>query len=171
MPSLTPTTSAVVTQAFVEHCFRAYKMDHNGFHGFDHWMRVLHNGRLLADAENANLKVVELFCLLHDARRLNEDEDPLHGRRAANFAQTLRGVWFDVSGDEMDLLSEALTYHSDGYTVGDITVKVCWDADRLDLGRVGIRPAPERLCTDTAKSPFVLEEAYQRSLENRLYGR
>ena len=171
MPSLTPTTSAVVTQAFVEHCFRAYKMDHNGFHGFDHWMRVLHNGRLLANAENANLKVVELFCLLHDARRLNEDEDPLHGRRAANFAQTLRGVWFDVSGDEMDLLSEALTYHSDGYTVGDITVKVCWDADRLDLGRVGIRPAPERLCTDTAKSPFVLEEAYQRSLENRLYGR
>jgi uncharacterized protein len=168
MPSLTPTTSAVVTQAFVEHCCRAYKMDHNGF---DHWMRVLHNGRLLADAENANLKVVELFCLLHDARRLNEDEDPLHGRRAANFAQTLRGVWFDVSGDEMDLLSEALTYHSDGYTVGDITVKVCWDADRLDLGRVGIRPAPERLCTDTAKSPFVLEEAYQRSLENRLYGR
>ena len=171
MSSLTPTTSTVVTQAFVEHCCRAYKMDHNGFHGFDHWMRVLHNGRLLANAENANLKVVELFCLLHDTRRLNEDEDPLHGQRAANYAQTLRGVWFDVSGDEMDLLTEALSYHSDGYTVGDITVKVCWDADRLDLGRVGIRPAPERLCTDTAKSPFVLEEAYQRSLENRLYGR
>ena len=166
MHTLTPTTSAVVTQAFVEHCCRAYKMDHNGFHGFDHWMRVLHNGRLLANAENANLKVIELFCLLHDTQRLNEDEDPLHGRRAANYAQTLRGVWFDVSGDEMDLLTEALTYHSDGYTVGDITVKVCWDADRLDLGRVGIRPAPERLCTDTAKSPFVLEEAYQRSLED-----
>ena len=43
----------------------------------------------------------------------------------------------------MDLLIEALTYHSDGYTVGDITVKVCWDADRLDLGHVGIRPARE----------------------------
>ena len=51
-------------------------MDHNGFHGFDHWMRVLHNGRLLADAEGANLKVVELFCLLHDTQRLNEDETP-----------------------------------------------------------------------------------------------
>ena len=145
-------------------------MDHNGFHGFDHWMRVLHNGRLLADAENANLKVVELFCLLHDTRRLNEDEDPLHGPRAANYVQTLRGVWFDVSGDEMDLLTEALTYHSDGYTVGDITVKVCWDADRLDLGRVGIRPTPERLCTNTAKSPFVLEEAYQRSIQTLSVG-
>ena len=170
MSSLTPTTSAVVTQAFVEHCCRAYKMDHNGFHGFGHWMRVLHNGRLLADAENTNLKVVELFCLLHDTQRHNENVDPKHGHRAAQFAETLRGNWFELTDDEMDLLTEALTYHSDGYTVGDITVKVCWDADRLDLGRVGIRPAPERLCTNTAKSPFVLEEAYQRSIQTLSVG-
>ena len=95
---------------------------------------------------------------------------PLHGQRAAQFAQTLRGDWFELTDDEMDLLTKRLTYHSDGYTVGDITVKVCWDADRLDLGRVGIRPAPERLCTDTAKSPFVLEEAYQRSLKRNVNG-
>ena len=166
MPLLTPTTSGIVTQAFVEHCCRAYQMSHDGFHGFDHWMRVLHNGRLLVDAEGANLKLVELFCLLHDTQRLNEDEDPSHGHRAAQYAQTLRGVWFDLTDGEMDLLTEALTYHSDGYTEGDTTVQVCWDADRLDLGRVGIRPEPDRLCTNAAKSPFVLEEAYQRSLEN-----
>ena len=169
MPLTTPTTSEIVTQAFVEHCCQAYQMDHNGFHGFDHWMRVLHNGRLLADAEGANLKVVELFCLLHDTQRLNEDEDPSHGHRAAQYAQTLRGVWFDLTDGEMDLLTEALTYHSDGYTEGNITVQVCWDADRLDLGRVGIRPDPDPLCTNTAKSPFVLEEAYQRSLKQQIF--
>ena len=140
-------------------------MDHNGFHGFEHWMRVLHNGRLLAEAEGANLKVVELFCLLHDTQRLNEDEDPLHGHRAAQYAKTQRGVWFILTDGEMDLLTQALSYHSDGYTEADITVQVCWDADRLDLGRVGIRPDPDRLCTDTAKSPFVLGEAYQRSTQ------
>ena len=145
-------------------------MDHDGFHGFDHWMRVLHNGRLLADAEEANLKVVELFCLLHDTQRLNKNEDPLHGQRAAQFAQTLRGIWFDLTDGEMNLLTDALTYHSDGYTAGDITVQVCWDADRLDLGRVGIRPEPDRLCTDTAKSPFVLEEAHQRSIQTLRVG-
>ena len=170
MSLLTPTTSEVVSQAFVEHCCLAYKMDHECYHGFDHWMRVLHNGRLLADAEGANLKVVELFSLLHDTQRLNEDEDPSHGQRAAQFAETLSGNWFELTEDEMDLLTEALTYHSDGYTVGDITVKVCWDADRLDLGRVGIRPEPDRLCTNTAKSPFVLEEAYQRSLKRNVNG-
>lgn len=31
--------------------------------------------------------------------------------------------------------------------VVEILVITCRDADRLDLGRVGIRPDPERLCT------------------------
>ncbi len=62
-------------------------------------------------------------------------------------------------------VTEALKYHSDGYTRADIIVQVCWDADRLDLGRVGIKPAPHRLCTASAKSVDVLEAAYERSVE------
>ena len=128
-------------------------------------MRVLYNGRLLAGMESANLSVVELFCMLHDTQRRNERRDPSHGRRAARYAQSLRGVWFDLSDKEMELLTEALKYHSDRYTEADITVQVCWDADRLDLGRVGIKPAPHRLCTASAKSVAVLEAAYERSIE------
>ena len=44
-----------------------------------------------------------------------------------------------------------------------VTIQVCWDADRLDLGRVGIRPSYHKLCTATAKSPFVMEAAFKRS--------
>ena len=121
--------------------------------------------RLLAGMESANLSVVELFCTLHNTQRRNERRDPSHGRRAARYAKSLRGVWFDLSDKEMELLTEALKYHSDGYTEADITVQVCWDADRLDLGRVGIRPEPDRLYTGTAKSPFVLGGAYQRSTQ------
>jgi len=29
----------------------------------------------------------------------------------------------------------------------DVTIQTCWDADRLDLGRVGITPDPDRMCT------------------------
>ena len=140
-------------------------MDHNGYHGFDHWMRVLHNGRLLAGMENANIRVVELFCLLHDTQLRNEYRDPSHSRRAARYARSLRGTWLDISDEEMSLLIEALKYHSDGYTEADITVQVCWDADSLDLGRVGIKPATHRLCTASAKSVDVLEAAYERSVE------
>ena len=74
-----PTFSDIVTQAFVEHCCEAYQMDHNG--------------RLLAGMENANLRVVELFCLLHDTQRRNEYRDPSHGRRAAHYAKSLRFVY------------------------------------------------------------------------------
>ena len=100
----------------------------------------------------------------HDTQRRNERRDPSHGRRAARYAKSLRGVWFDLSDKEMELLTEALKYHSDGYTEADITVQVCWDADRLDLGRVGIKPAPHKLCTASAKSVDVLEAAYERSV-------
>ena len=122
MSLLTPNTSEIVTQAFIEFCCEAYQMDHEGFHGYAHWMRVLHNGRLLAKVEGANAKVVELFCLLHDTQRLNENRDPEHGYRASEFAKTLNGTWFNVVDDEMELLVEALAYHSDGYVESDITV-------------------------------------------------
>ena len=82
------------------------------------------------------------FCLLHDTQRRNEYRDPSHGRRAARYAKSLRGVWFDLSDKEMELLTEALKYHSDGYTEADITVQVCWDADRLDLGACGHQACP-----------------------------
>tara|TARA_B110000971_G_scaffold55406_1_gene56337 strand:- start:597 stop:950 length:354 start_codon:yes stop_codon:yes gene_type:complete len=84
----TPVTSDIVTQAFIEHFCRAYKMDHDGYHGFYHWMRVLQNCRHLAKAENANIIVVELFALLHDTQRQNEDDDSEHGLRGEQFAQT-----------------------------------------------------------------------------------
>ena len=106
--------------------------------------------------------------MLHDTQRRNERRDPSHGRRAARYAQSLRDVWFDLSDKEIELLTEALKYHSDGYTEADITVQVCLDADRLDSGRVGIKPAPNRLCTASAKSVDVLEAAYERSVEGNL---
>jgi len=33
----------------------------------------------------------------------------------------------------------------------DVTIQTCWDADRLDLGRVGIIPDPDRMCTGMGK--------------------
>tara|TARA_R110001592_G_scaffold167228_4_gene402651 strand:- start:1425 stop:1871 length:447 start_codon:yes stop_codon:yes gene_type:complete len=145
----------MVTKQFAQHCFEQYKMNHHGYHGFNHWARVMKHGRFLAAKENANLKVVELFCIMHDTQRQNENRDPMHGCRAAKFAHKVRGIWFDISDRDMRLLDEALTYHSDGYTDADITVQTCWDADRLDLGRVGIKLNPKKLCTQTAKDIII----------------
>jgi uncharacterized protein len=45
----------------------------------------------------------------------------------------------------------------------DITIQTCWDADRLDLGRVGTTPDPARLCTAAARDPEMLRWADRRS--------
>jgi len=141
----------MVSKQLAKHCYQQYKMNHQGYHGYKHWSRVFQNGKHIAKAENANIKVVGLFSLLHDTQRINENRDPQHGYRAAQHAYSIRGRFFDITDQEMRLLDEALTYHSDGYTDADITVQTCWDADRLDLTRVGIMPKAEKLCTQTAK--------------------
>jgi uncharacterized protein len=44
------------------------------------------------------------------------------------------------------------------------TIQTCWDADRLDLGRVGITPHPSRLCTEAARRPEMIRWADGRAI-------
>jgi uncharacterized protein len=138
----------------------------HGFHSLDHWVRVLVNGRKIAATTSANLKVVELFAVFHDSRRLNEGKDPEHGIRGAQFAIEMRGEWFDATDREMELLVYACEQHSNGLTEGDVTVQTCWDADRLDLGRVGTTPIAKYLCTEAGKHPEMLQSSNKRALNS-----
>ena len=134
-----------------------------GIHGILHWQRVRENGLRLAELTGANKEVVELFAYLHDSRRLNNSLDRQHGKRGAKYATSLRGFMFDLAVAEFDHLVYAIRYHSDGLIEADITMQTCWDADRLDLGRVGIEPDPQYLCTEAAKGPEIIRWALLRS--------
>ena len=148
------------------HTIRAqYTLSWRGLHGLPHWARVRETGLRLAKRTGANLAIVELFAVLHDAHRRNEGFDPGHGRRGADFAATLRGTLIHLSDPDFALLYTACADHTKGLIEADITIQTCWDEDRLDLGRVGIVPNPSRLCTVTAKEPTIREWAYQRSCQ------
>ena len=67
-----------------------------------------------------------------------------------------------------ELLHYACTHHTDGLTDGDLTVQVCWDADRLDLSRVWITPDPRFLCTTAAKDQRMLDWANKRASKNHV---
>jgi uncharacterized protein len=134
-----------------------------GTHGHPHWVRVRQNGARLVGMTGADQLVVELFALLHDSCRANEQSDPWHGVRAAAFADQLNGTYFKLSPAQLELLKHACALHTQGLVLADPTVQVCWDADRLDLGRVGVRPDLKLLCTDAAKNPKILEWAWRRS--------
>ncbi len=149
---------------FIEVLRAQFELDWHGIHGAPRWDRVRLNGLELARETGANTRVIESFAFLHDSRRLNDGTDPEHGHRAAIFALELRQAHLSLDDDEFSLLQAACCGHSDGMLEADITVMTCWDADRLDLGRVGIRPDPNRLCTAAARDPAMIEWAYERSL-------
>ena len=139
---------------------REFRLDWQGIHGVPHWSRVLVHGRYLAAQTGAALRVVELFAVLHDVKRKHDGQDPEHGLRAADFADWLhRRSQIELAQGELPLLLEALRGHSDGRLEADLTVQACWDADRLDLGRVCVIPDPRMLCTTAARSPAYIGRA------------
>lgn len=118
---------------------------------------------MLANQNGANRHVVELFAFFHDSRRFNEHMNYGHGARGAALASLLKGRYFDATDEEMDLLQFACVHHSDGMTLGNTTVLTCWDADRLDLGRVGITPRAKYLGTEAARSQVCMDKANRRT--------
>jgi uncharacterized protein len=154
----------LITPALIEAIRSRYALDWHGIHGVSHWARVRVNGLKLASMTGANQNVVKLFAFLHDSCRLDDGYDREHGWRAARFAESLLGTHIQLADEEFDLLLQACGSHTVSHTHHSVTVQTCWDADRLDLGRVGIVPDPLRLCTAAAQDPGMVEWAYRRSI-------
>lgn len=129
-----------------------FKLGSNSLHGPDHWQRVERNALQIAPHSGAVVQVVRLFAVLHDSQRLNESHDPDHGRRAADWARALRGREFEISDLDFDNLCQALIWHDKGQTSNDPTIGSCWDADRLDLTRIGVRPHVSYMNTKYGKT-------------------
>jgi len=120
-------------------------------HGPDHWARVERNALYLARRLGGNETVVSLFALFHDCMRKNEGRDPGHGRRGAEYARSLRKELSFLSRSEFDLLFYACDWHTEETHTEDITAACCFDADRLDLTRLGRSIHPDRLNTGPAR--------------------
>ena len=118
-------------------------------HGVDHWRQVGRNGeQLAADTQGADLQIVRVFAAFHDSQRRNEGPDLEHGTRAA---EVVRSLGLDLSPERMETLCAALVDHDRGRVSDDPTIGVCWDADRLELARVGFRVRLDLLSTEAGR--------------------
>lgn len=135
-------------QRLWEHVTGEFQCNHDSVHGPSHWRRVERTGLLLATRSGAVEDVVRLFAVFHDSRRDHDGWDDTHGARGAAYAASLRGGLFDLSDEHFGLLHYACTWHTHGRLSDDLTVGTCWDADRLDLGRVGIHPEAAYMSTE-----------------------
>jgi len=138
----------VITKVFLKLPFNS-----SSIHGLDHIYKVLKNGLQLAGQTGADKTVVALFALFHDFGRKTDGFDPGHGARGAAEAERLRRQgFFEIDDERFEKLVYACTRHTDGLISADPTVGTCWDADRLELTRVGIIPRMKYLSTQAAKA-------------------
>ncbi len=131
-----------------------FQLGEMSLHGPSHWLNVFKHATALAgQAKGADLHSCQLFSLLHDCERRDEGTDADHGPRAATYSAELhrQGI-LNISVSQLTLLCDACTGHTTGRTSTDPTVGVCWDADRLDLPRVGIAVSRKYLSTAAARS-------------------
>ena len=136
----------------LNHLASHFPCDPLSVHGPAHWKRVEQNGLLIAPTNGAKVEVVRLFALFHDCRRTHDGYDNTHGARGAEYATELRDQFFELPDDQFQLLHYACTWHTHGQLSDDPTIGACWDADRLDLGRVGMRPSATFMSTEWARN-------------------
>lgn len=116
-------------------------------HGISHWKRVFENGMKLM-TEETDPVVLQYFAYLHDSCREDDGEDRLHGERAAEWIEIIRPTHLkQLTEEQFLLLKEACRLHTVVDKTGNPTIDACFDADRLDLCRVGIKPDPARMAT------------------------
>ncbi len=138
-------------QAVKVHAMRQFSLGPHSVHGPDHWTRVHRNAMVIARKTGADPEVITLFAYLHDACRWDDGSDLAHGKRAAKLVESMQGSFFTLADPKLELLAEACRRHTTGRFSDDPTIGTCWDADRLDIGRVGIIPSPRYMSTVPGK--------------------
>ena len=128
-----------------------FKCGAHSIHGPSHWQRVDAFGLDIAESSGADLTVVRLFALLYDSCRQDDGADLEHGPRAAEMLDRIVPAVFAIDLGRFDLLKEAIRLHTTGQTTNEPTIGTCWDADRLDIGRVGMTPSVEYMSTESGK--------------------
>lgn len=153
---------------FLALAMRQFKLGIGSEHGISHWKRVEEIGQYLAQHTKADSKIIYLFSYLHDLKRENEDYDSEHGLRASSFVKELynKDILY-ISKEQLIQLTFACEHHNNSKIKSDdITIQTCWDADRLDLWRVGVMPDPYFLNTAIAKQEKTIE--FSRKLNKKL---
>ena len=94
------------------------------------------------------MDVIMAFAYLHDAERDGDGDDYLHGPKASKLVDAIRDTLLKALTDEqIGKLKQACEQHTIVHRTGDITIDTCFDADRMDLPRVGIMPLPDKMAT------------------------
>jgi uncharacterized protein len=122
---------------------RMWYADADPIHDFEHVLRVYRMSDRLARVEKADLEIVHVSALLHDAEGSAPDAETRssHHHRSAEFARAIlkEKNWEEERIEQVEHCIRAHRFRSDGEAPQTIEAKVIFDADKLDvLGAIGI---------------------------------
>lgn len=127
------------------------KISIDSIHGYNHWKNVEKIGHYLADRNGADKTIISFFAFLHDIGREKELNEPRHGEKSVEIIKKFFKLKLNAAQYEKLLIAISEHDKVDAKS-NDITIQTCWDADRLDLPRVGIFPDSKLLYTEIGKS-------------------
>jgi HD superfamily phosphodiesterase len=102
---------------------------------WQHTLRVGHYGRMIAEAEGAEVPLVIAACLLHDVAHFDQDDWKEHGRLGARISRPLLDD-LGFSAEERENICYSVAVHVDGRAGFEhpetLESKVVSDADNVD---------------------------------------
>jgi uncharacterized protein len=109
---------------------------HDPIYRWEHTQRVANYGKLIAEAEGADVEVVTAACLLHDVAHFECDDDyKSHGREGAKISRPFLEK-LDYAPETIDNICYSIAVHVDGEAGFDhpetIEARCVTDADNLD---------------------------------------
>lgn len=138
----------------IDMCLKFYTM-RIGIHGESHIRNVVKLAKRISRRECPQYtNDVIVGAALHDVGRRDDFGGNEHAVRGSRIAKgVIKSYWPNLHADK---IVEAIKYHTGGLTTSDPLIGSIWDADRLDLVRLGKRIDISLLSTKTAKK--ILEE-------------
>lgn len=104
-------------------------------HRWQHSLRVANYGKEIAIAENADVEVVTVACLLHDVCKFSAKKGENHGWKAAKVSRKLL-IKLEYSDKQINNISYAIASHVNGNAGFNhphtLEGRVTWDADLID---------------------------------------
>jgi putative nucleotidyltransferase with HDIG domain len=102
---------------------------------WQHTLRVSQHGRMIAEAEGANVELVVVACLLHDVAHFDQDNWKEHGRLGARIVRPFL-VELGYSPEETENICFSVAVHVDGHAdfphPETLESKIVSDADNID---------------------------------------
>jgi len=103
----------------------------NPLYHWQHILRVTNYGKVLAEAEGANVELVVAACLLHDIAVFDPGDPTGRGRRGAEISRPFLGE-IGYLPEEIDNICYSIATHVDVPNPKTLEAKVVTDADNLD---------------------------------------